>query len=119
MKLESSQARKSAILAISSASPILGFRLIPAIALSIPNLLGLYIVVPIFVFTAPGAIALQRIPKLAYWNPTFFVKPTTACFEAVYAAPALDPKSPPADAILIMMPDFFLTNIGIAFLLHA
>jgi len=65
-KLESSDARNSATLAISSDSPARGFKLIPAIALAMPNSFGAVIVVPIFVLTAPGAIALQRIPYVAY-----------------------------------------------------
>lgn len=36
-----------------------------------------------FVATAPGAMALQRMPDLAYWKPTFFVKPTMPCLAAV------------------------------------
>lgn len=70
-----------------------------------------------FVFTAPGAIALQRIPNLAYWNPTFLVIPTTACLEAVYITPALEPFNPPAEAIFTITPCFFSLKIGIAFLI--
>src|SRR5664279_623292 len=102
MKLESSEARNRAIVAISSAPPVLGFRLRPAIDLSMPNLSGAVIVAPMLVSTAPGAIALQRIPDFAYWKPTFLVNPITACFDAVYAAPALEPHRPPIEALSLI-----------------
>lgn len=56
IKLESSEAKNNATLAISSDSPARGFKLIPAIAFAMPNSLGTVIVAPIFVLTAPGAI---------------------------------------------------------------
>lgn len=72
-KLESSEAKNRAMFAISSGSPTRGFKLAPAMARSIPNGFGSVIVAPMLVLTPQGAMALQRMPSFAYWNPTFFV----------------------------------------------
>ena len=45
-----------------------------------------------FVLVAPGQIALQRTPRLAYIHAVFRVSPTRACFDVVYAAPAAPPR---------------------------
>src|SRR5699024_11416601 len=77
-KLESSEAKNKATFATSIGSPLRGLFVAPDITLSIPN--SLDSPPAISVFTPPGAIALQRMPFVAYWKPTFLVKPTTACF---------------------------------------
>ena len=41
------------------------------------------IVSPMFVMVAPGQMALQRMPRLAYIQAVLRVRPTRACFEAV------------------------------------
>src|SRR5699024_10941203 len=102
IKLESSEAKNKATFATSFGSPLRGLFVAPDITLSIPY--SLDSPPAISVFTPPGAIALQRIPFVAYWKPTFLVKPTTACFAAVYATPAREPWSAAADAMLIMTP---------------
>ena len=48
-----------------------------------PRSLGCRMPTPMFVWVLPGQMALQRMPVSAYMNATFFVRPTTANFEAV------------------------------------
>jgi len=54
----------------------------PGLPLSMPASLMLPMEAAMLVSTAPGAMALQRIPSRAYWNAVFLVNPITACLEA-------------------------------------
>ena len=72
---------------------------------------------PISVSIAPGQIALHLMFFFAYIYPVFFVRPTSACFEAVYTAPALAPYRPPIEAMLTITPFPSLRNMFTAFLL--
>ena len=50
-------------------------------------------VATMLVMVGPGATALKRKPFGPYITAEFLVRPTTACLDAVYAAPAADPRS--------------------------
>ncbi len=56
------------------------------------------------VITAPGATALTRMPLGPYMNALDFVRPTTACFDAVYAAPADEPRRDASDEVFTIEP---------------
>lgn len=112
-KLESSEPRNRATFAISSDWPARGMTDCGIFVRLDPNSFRFFMPAVILVITAPGAMALQRIPLLAYIiKPVFFVNPTTACFEAVYAAPACAPFSPPVEAVLTITPCPFSKKIG-------
>lgn len=51
------------------------------------------------VMVGPGATAFTRMPLGPYMKAVDFVSPTTACFDAVYATPADDPRSAASDAV--------------------
>src|SRR6266566_1275626 len=62
----------------------------------------------------PGATALQRIPRVPYWEATDFVSSTTPALEAPYAARTPRPTNPSIDAVFTIEPPPRASMRGIA-----
>src|SRR5699024_11719957 len=61
------------------------------------------------VMVVPGAILLIRMPCFPYSNATDFVKPTTACLDAVYGVIFGEPSKPAPEAEFTIAPPPFFT----------
>ena len=119
MKEAASEARNTAAVATSSADPLRWRPELPVTAFVKPSLLGSLIPLPMLLSMAPGHSALHRIPASEYMKATFFVRPTTANLEVVYARPPRPAQRPLKEAVLMIVPSrFSLRKYWTAFL-HA